>query len=317
MAWTPPDDQFNVTLQRLVTRAREDALTTFRREWSEHADRMSARGLGQSGALLHGLQENADRAIKTFGTRLTSELFQLFRDVHGTLSPDVLHWIRETVGREVDGLVRGLGGQIDERRLRMSVPPGAVEALRRTGAAVLRDLDIEIGKLEVRARFLRPHVAGRPEPTTDAAGIYDAFICHAGEDKAEVAEPLARKLMERGFRIWLDKYELRIGDRLIQKIDEGLSASRYGVVIVSESFFAKEWPQSELNALAAIEASEGRKKILPVWHRINEAGVRVHSPLLAAVWAARTENGLDAIADEIAAVLRESREEPKGGASIV
>ena len=53
---------------------------------------------------------------------------------------------------------------------------------------------------------------------------YDAFISHASEDKREVARPLA----EAGLRVWLDAFELTVGDNLRREIDKGLSRSRLG-----------------------------------------------------------------------------------------
>jgi len=76
------------------------------------------------------------------------------------------------------------------------------------------------------------------------------FICHASEDKEEVARPLAQELRSRDFRVWIDEAEILIGDSLRRKIDEGLASSRFGIVILSPSFFAKEWPQLELDGLA-------------------------------------------------------------------
>jgi hypothetical protein len=64
-----------------------------------------------------------------------------------------------------------------------------------------------------------------------------------------------------------------VGDSLRERIDGGLSASRFGVVILSHSFFGKHWPTRELNGLAQREA-EGRKVILPVWHGVDEKVVR-------------------------------------------
>lgn len=92
---------------------------------------------------------------------------------------------------------------------------------------------------------------------------YDAFISHASEDKASLVRPLARALRKMGFHIWFDEFELKVGDSLRQSIDKGLVNSRYGIVVLSKAFFAKNWPEYELNALTAREI-EGRKVILPV-----------------------------------------------------
>ncbi len=131
-----------------------------------------------------------------------------------------------------------------------------------------------------------------------AADNWDAFISHASEDKAEAADPIYEALTKRGVRVWYDKAELRIGDSLRKKIDEGLSKSRYGIVILSSRFFEKDWPQAELDGLASLEIG-GRKVILPVWHGLTFREVRDRSPLLAGRLAAKTEDGIDAVVDEL------------------
>ena len=131
---------------------------------------------------------------------------------------------------------------------------------------------------------------------------WDVFISHASEDKDTVAFPLAEALTRAGLRVWLDKQELRLGDSLREKIDEGLAESRFGVVILSLNFLAKSWPRKELNGLMAIE-EDGRKVILPVWHNITKATLKQYSPILADRLGAKTEDGIDSVADEIIKVV--------------
>lgn len=127
---------------------------------------------------------------------------------------------------------------------------------------------------------------------------FDVFISHASEDKAEVARPLATLLIRAGLRVWLDEFELRLGDSLRRKIDEGLGNSKFGVVVLSPSFFSKEWPQKELDALVSREQGYG-KVILPVWHNIESNDIGKFSPLLADRLATKTKSGLAAVANEI------------------
>lgn len=129
---------------------------------------------------------------------------------------------------------------------------------------------------------------------------YDAFISHASEDKTEVVLPLARALTAAGLRIWIDRFELTMGDSLSQKIDQGLSQSRFGIVVLSPSFFGKEWPQKELSALFALEEG-GRKVILPVWHNVDRSKVAKFSPLMAARLAASWDDGSAVV---VASILR-------------
>ena len=61
--------------------------------------------------------------------------------------------------------------------------------------------------------------------------------------------PLAERLVSAGLKVWYDDFSLKVGDSLRRSLDEGLSKSRFGVVILSPSFFKKEWPQKELDGL--------------------------------------------------------------------
>jgi hypothetical protein len=137
--------------------------------------------------------------------------------------------------------------------------------------------------------------------------LWDAFISHASEDKEAFVHALAEVLREAGLSIWYDEFSLRVGDSLRRSIDKGLSKARYGIVILSPIFFAKEWPQKELDGLVAREA-EGRKVILPVWHNIDFAGVSRYSPTLADRVATKSEKGLGCVVQDLMAVLKPSTE---------
>ncbi|MDA0171423.1 toll/interleukin-1 receptor domain-containing protein [Solirubrobacter taibaiensis] len=137
-----------------------------------------------------------------------------------------------------------------------------------------------------------------PSPALDL----DVFISHAREDKDTVARPLAQELERRGWRVWFDESELTVGDGLRRTIDDGLSRSRFGVVVLSPAFFSKDWPQRELDGLVAREV-EGRKVVLPVWHGVDAAYVTRYSPTLADKMAASSAVGVVALAEDIERAL--------------
>lgn len=73
--------------------------------------------------------------------------------------------------------------------------------------------------------------------------------------------------------------------------------------MLSESFFAKEWTQYELNGLTALEMNGG-KVILPIWHKASKDEVLAFSPTLVDKLALNTlTSGVAEIAQEIADVL--------------
>ena len=81
--------------------------------------------------------------------------------------------------------------------------------------------------------------------------------------------------------------------------------------MLSPSFFTKNWPQAELDALFAIEMS-GKKAILPVRHGLTHQQLLAHSPTLAGLLATDSAIGTQAVAEQIRQVARGT---PVAGAS--
>lgn len=128
---------------------------------------------------------------------------------------------------------------------------------------------------------------------------FDFFISHATEDKQSFVRPLAKILISIDCKVWYDEFNLKIGDSLRKKIDEGLKSSRYGIVVLSRDFFKKNWPEYELNGLVAKEMN-GIKVILPIWHNVTKDEVLQFSPSLADKLALNTAiYSLEEIAAEL------------------
>ncbi len=128
---------------------------------------------------------------------------------------------------------------------------------------------------------------------------WDIFISHATEDKESVAIPLAKELSKYPIKVWIDNQELKIGDSLMAKINEGIAKSRFGVVILSPSFFAKEWTERELDMLF-MKSGKNNVVILPVWHNVTLEDVKSYNLYIASKLGIPTSKGLDYVAAEIA-----------------
>lgn len=137
---------------------------------------------------------------------------------------------------------------------------------------------------------------------------YDVFVSHASEDKIGFVDGLVAALRAVPLTVWYDEFEIGLGDVLTRRIDEGLSRSRFGVVVLSKAFFAKEWPRAELDALANKEISGGRKVLLPIFYGIEHRDVAQYSPLLAAKLAANAADGAQAIVEKILVEVRKSKD---------
>lgn len=134
--------------------------------------------------------------------------------------------------------------------------------------------------------------------------LFDAFICHASEDKDEFVRPLAERLQSQHLEIWYDEFTLDVGDGLRRAIDRGLASSQFAIVVLSPAFFGKNWPQRELDGLVAREIAEDRRLVLPIWHGITRTEIARISPMLADVVAIDSAAGLDEVSNRLLRRLR-------------
>ncbi|OBF14824.1 molecular chaperone Tir [Mycobacterium kubicae] len=153
-------------------------------------------------------------------------------------------------------------------------------------------------------RNIADNIAAAMPDLLAAERDFDVFVSHASEDKDEIVRPLAEALRRRGLDVWFDEFELKIGDSLRRKIDTGIARSRFGIVVLSPSFFAKGWPQYELDGLVTMSVS-GSQVLLPLWHGISKDEVKRQSPSLADKVALRTADyTIEEIAAEITSVIQ-------------
>lgn len=132
---------------------------------------------------------------------------------------------------------------------------------------------------------------------------YDLFLSYASEDGGFAAD-LAYCLEFCGVRVWFDETAIAVGDSLRRSIDDGLRYSRFGVVVLSNSFFDKNWTHYELDGLITREM-QGKKVILPVLHPdFTLEDLAARSPSLAgrkALLAA--EHTIEGLAEHLAELV--------------
>lgn len=134
--------------------------------------------------------------------------------------------------------------------------------------------------------------------------LHDIFICHASEDKEAFVRPLAEALKAHHIEVWYDEFSLKLGDSIRQTIDKGLRQSRFGIIVLSDSFFSKKWTQYELDGLNELQMQGNDTVLLPIWHNITHAQVLSFSPPLAGRKAALSSRGLDSVLKEVLNIVR-------------
>ena len=136
---------------------------------------------------------------------------------------------------------------------------------------------------------------------------YDVFVSHAWEDKESFVEEFVQELQNLNLRVWYDKKQIKWGDSMRAKIDEGLRKSKFGVAVLSPDYIkeGKYWTKAELDGLFQLESVNG-KMLLPVWHNLTKKEVMAYSPIIAGKLAMNTASMTPAeIAAELAALQEE------------
>ncbi len=133
---------------------------------------------------------------------------------------------------------------------------------------------------------------------------YDVFISHAWEDKDDFVRPLAESLINEGIKVWYDETSIKWGASIRQSIDNGLSHSRFGIVVISSIFLEKYWTNYEVDGLFQKEAINGNPVLLPIWHKVTKDEVQNKSATLAGRNALNTAMlSIDEIVEQVKQIL--------------
>src|SRR5215510_11984482 len=97
---------------------------------------------------------------------------------------------------------------------------------------------------------------------------YDVFLSHSSKDKA-VVRTVAERLRADGLRVWLDDWEIRPGDSIPAKIEEGLEHSRVLVLCMSVQAFGSDWARLEAGTFRFRDPLNKERRFIPL--RLDEA----------------------------------------------
>ena len=89
------------------------------------------------------------------------------------------------------------------------------------------------------------------------------FISHSSKDKVFVKK-LGEDLMAHGYDVWLDEWEIKVGDCIISKIEKGLEESKYIVLCMSKSAVESGWVDKEWKAKYWDEVKTKKISVLPI-----------------------------------------------------
>lgn len=106
------------------------------------------------------------------------------------------------------------------------------------------------------------------------------FISYSHQDR-EFVDQLAMQLVQHGASVWLDRWELDIGDSLLDRIQRAVRGASALIVVMSPHSVASEWCRRELNAGLMRELDERRVIVLPLLLEDCEVPVFLREKLYA------------------------------------
>jgi len=149
--------------------------------------------------------------------------------------------------------------------------------------------------LSVKIDFTDPEKATQeiishsPEP--------QVFFAYSFKNK-EFVEGLANDLREKGIRTWLPAEQIRPGDILERRIEEGIETSGYLIVIVSRASIESKWMQLEINMALEREQKGKWPKIIPVLIEDVSIPMSIHERVYID-FRQNYENGLKRVVETI------------------
>lgn len=92
------------------------------------------------------------------------------------------------------------------------------------------------------------------------------FLSHSSVDKPFVKK-LAKDLNQMGVNAWFDKWEIKVGESITWKIEEGIRENEYLGIVLSPEALQSEWVKSEISAGWVKQMQAKKRLVLPIYYR--------------------------------------------------
>ncbi len=89
------------------------------------------------------------------------------------------------------------------------------------------------------------------------------FLSHNSEDK-HIVKKLANELQNQGADIWIDELEILPGEKLIERIGNGINDSALLIAFISSRSIISNWVKKELSLALTKEINIGKLFVIPV-----------------------------------------------------
>jgi hypothetical protein len=133
-------------------------------------------------------------------------------------------------------------------------------AFARTGEE--RDPD-DLNSLLLEQSYITNEVWSRESMAREPSEKRRVFLCHASSDKPFVRQ-VRNDLANAGHSVWIDEFEIKVGDSIVTKIDEATEKADALVLFISEAAMSSDWVKREWSSSLSRMLSGSSIKVLPV-----------------------------------------------------
>ncbi len=91
----------------------------------------------------------------------------------------------------------------------------------------------------------------------------------------------SRDLRSTGIDFWLDKWEIKVGNSIVEKTQDALEAQDFLIVVLSPESVSSAWVKKELSASFVRELEDRQVVILPVLYRNTQIPIVLRDKLYA------------------------------------
>ena len=89
------------------------------------------------------------------------------------------------------------------------------------------------------------------------------FLSHASQDKDFVRD-LAKDLRTHDVRVWYDEWDIEVGDRIMESIEQGLRKSDFLGIVLTPASVSSDWVRKELDVALMEQLSHREIRVLPI-----------------------------------------------------
>lgn len=123
---------------------------------------------------------------------------------------------------------------------------------------------VTIQKVQIEEIKMKPILPEEDDEVEQSTHPISVFLSHSSADKETVSKVI-EAFKQANISYWVDHEQIQFGDRIVDKIEEGLQKSRYVVVCLSEKLITSGWCRAEYGAILYREFSgDTSRRVIPL-----------------------------------------------------